>query len=137
MHDARVYVLQNKVLALITPGFPTIYRPRTKTNIIGRQLTATILQLPQKATLHQIPKGHVPHTVWFLKLLTAGAPRRSCILRAAHIPAIAYPLTRPPIRTILGLSQVRPRKEAPETIQVNQDPMFLSAGHYSPEKEPH
>ncbi len=45
--------LKNKVMAIKTPGFPTVLRPRTYTNIIGYQLLSVTVTTVTK-------KGHEP-----------------------------------------------------------------------------
>ncbi len=48
--------LKKKVLAFKTPGFPTVLRPRTYTNIIGYQL----LSVPVTTVSTVTKKGHKP-----------------------------------------------------------------------------
>ncbi len=49
-------LLKNKVLAFKTPGFPTVLRPRTYTNIIGFRL----LSVPVITVTTVTKKGHKP-----------------------------------------------------------------------------
>jgi hypothetical protein len=55
-------LLKNKVLAFKTPGFPTVLRPRTYTNIIGFQLLSIPVTTVTKKATNQRPrtKGHEP-----------------------------------------------------------------------------
>ena len=58
----HVCILEKKVLAFKTPGFPTVLRPRTYTNIIGYQiLSVTVTTVTTATTVTTVTKkGHEP-----------------------------------------------------------------------------
>ena len=107
-------------------GIPTVGQ-------LPMQLTKATYQRPRTKSAskghapNQLPKATYPIRLGFRSSHYRCAPSELSP-PGRHIPAtVSYPLTRPPIRTSFGLSQVGPRKETPETIQGKPRP-YVSLG---------